>query len=50
MAAVDQINESGLGTVTLASQGSHQTNTWAMKREHLSPAYTTRWSDLPKVK
>ena len=50
MAAVDQINESGLGTVTLASQGSRNTNTWAMKREHLSPAYTTRWSDLPRVK
>ena len=50
MAAVDQINESGLGTVTLASQGNCNTNTWAMKREHLSPAYTTRWSDLPKVK
>ncbi len=50
MAAVDQINESGLGTVTLASQGSHNTNTWAMKKEHLSPAYTTRWNDLPKVK
>ncbi|WP_425411348.1 DUF4113 domain-containing protein [Marinospirillum minutulum] len=50
MAAVDQINESGLGTVTLASQGNCNTNTWAMKREHLSPAYTTRWNDLPKVK
>ncbi|GLR64509.1 DUF4113 domain-containing protein [Marinospirillum insulare] len=49
MAAVDQINESGLGTVTLASQGSKK-NTWTMKRDHLSPAYTTRWSDLPKVK
>ena len=50
MAVVDQINESGLGKVTLGSQGTHNTNTWAMKREHLSPAYTTRWSDLPKVK
>lgn len=50
MAVVDQINESGLGKVTLGSQGTQNTNTWAMKREHLSPAYTTRWSDLPKVK
>lgn len=50
MAVVDQINESGLGRVTLARQASQKTSTWAMKREHLSPAYTTRWSDLPKVK
>lgn len=49
MAVVDQINESGLGKVTLGSQGTQNTSTWAMKREHLSPAYTTRWSDLPKV-
>lgn len=49
MDTVDKINESGLGTVTLASQGSKK-NTWAMKREYLSPGYTTRWSDLPKAK
>lgn len=47
MAAVDQINESGLSTVTLARQSSQKTSTWAMKIEHLSPAYTTHWSDLP---
>ncbi|NMV26801.1 DUF4113 domain-containing protein, partial [Vibrio parahaemolyticus] len=23
---------------------------WSMKREHLSPAYTTRWDQLPRVK
>ncbi|MBU2237545.1 MAG: DUF4113 domain-containing protein, partial [Gammaproteobacteria bacterium] len=22
---------------------------WTMKREHLSPAYTTNWEELPKV-
>ncbi|WP_442919324.1 DUF4113 domain-containing protein [Marinomonas sp. ef1] len=22
---------------------------WSMKREHLSPGYTTRWDELPKV-
>ncbi|MBJ6888702.1 DUF4113 domain-containing protein, partial [Vibrio cholerae] len=23
---------------------------WAMRREMLSPQYTTRWQDLPKIK
>ncbi|MGO2513579.1 DUF4113 domain-containing protein [Marinomonas polaris] len=22
---------------------------WSMKREYLSPCYTTRWDELPKV-
>src|SRR5690554_3897162 len=48
MAAVDSINNSGLGKVFLARQGMN--NTWSMRREYLSPAYTTQWSDLPKVK
>ena len=47
MAVLDEINQSGLGKVFLARQGMQ--NTWQMKREHLSPAYTTRWSDLPRV-
>lgn len=48
MTAVDNINNSGLGKVFLARQGMN--NVWAMRREHLSPAYTTQWNDLPKVK
>lgn len=48
MAVLDEINQSGLGRVFLARQGMN--NAWGMKREHLSPAYTTRWADLPKVK
>ena len=48
MAVLDEIQQKGLGRVFLASQGLQ--NTWAMKREHLSPAYTTRWTDLPKVR
>jgi DNA polymerase V len=47
MNAVDKINHSGLGNVFFASQGVSPQ--WAMKREHLSPAYTTRWEELPKV-
>jgi DNA polymerase V len=48
MSLLDTINRSGKGSIFLASQGTQ--NHWAMKREHLSPAYTTRWSDLPRVK
>src|SRR5690554_6844296 len=48
MTAVDNINNSGLGKVFLARQGMN--NIWSMRREYLSPAYTTQWSDLPKVK
>ena len=47
MNVVDKINHSGLGNVFFASQGVSPK--WAMKREHLSPAYTTRWDELPKV-
>lgn len=45
MAVLDRINHSGNGQVFLASQGVKQE--WAMKRQRLSPAYTTRWDDLP---
>lgn len=48
MTALDAINQSGLGKVFIASQGTN--NTWAMKRDRLSPAYTTQWNDLPKVR
>jgi len=47
MAVMDHINHSGLGKVYLASHGRQKS--WGMKRERLSPAYTTRWSDLPRV-
>ena len=47
MNVIDKINHSGLGNVFFASQGVSPQ--WSMKREHLSPAYTTRWDELPKV-
>ncbi|WP_137169651.1 translesion error-prone DNA polymerase V subunit UmuC [Marinomonas sp. FW-1] len=47
MNVVDKINHSGLGNVFFASQGVSPQ--WAMKREHLSPRYTTKWDELPKV-
>ncbi|QZN96686.1 DUF4113 domain-containing protein [Symbiopectobacterium purcellii] len=48
MLAIDNINRSGLGKVWFAGQGID--NSWAMKRDMLSPAYTTRWQDLPKAR
>jgi DNA polymerase V len=45
MKALDSINHSGLGKVWFAGRGI--ATEWQMKREMLSPAYTTRWTDLP---
>lgn len=47
MSTLDRINNSGKGTLFLASQGTQKH--WSMKRERLSPAYTTRWADIPAV-
>lgn len=45
-ATIDQINaEHGRGTIFSLSAGINRK--WAMKREWLSPSYTTNWNDLP---
>jgi len=49
MDAVDKINHlHGQDTIYYASSGVDKE--WQMRRARLSPHYTTRWSDLPKVK
>ncbi len=49
MAVLDHLNaEKGSGTLYFAGQGIQQQ--WQMKREMLSPRYTTRFSDLLTVK
>lgn len=49
MRVLDHLNnKSGRGTLYFAGQGRQ--NKWQMKREMLSPRYTTRWSDVVKVK
>lgn len=48
MAVLDDINKSGKGKVWFAGQGIEKS--WQMKREMLSPAYTTRFNELLKVK
>jgi len=48
-AAIDNINQRfGRKTVFHLSEGVKQT--WKMKREHLSPSFTTNWDQLPVVK
>lgn len=45
MAAIDKINQSGKSKIAFIGQGVNQE--WQMKREMLSPAYTTRIQDCP---
>ncbi len=45
MSVLDKVNNSGLGKLWFAGQGVNPE--WQMKREMLSPAWTTRWDDLP---
>lgn len=47
MTLLDRINASTHGKAWFASQG--QQSPWAMKRGHLSPAYTTQWGALPSA-
>ncbi len=47
MHTLDAINNSGIGTINFAAQGVQ--SGWAMRRDCLSPAYTTCWQDLPLV-
>lgn len=48
MQAIDSINRSGRGQVRFA--GEMLSTGWQMQRNHLSPAYTTRWDQLPLVR
>lgn len=49
MGVFDALNQRyGADSVFLAAQGFEQK--WAMRRERLSPQYTTRWGDLPVVR
>jgi len=48
MAMMDDLNKKGRGTLWFAGQGIQQE--WQMKREMLSPRYTTRFADLLRVR
>jgi len=48
MAVLDRVNQAmGKQTLKIASEGFRQP--WKMKQGNRSPAYTTRWDDLPVV-
>lgn len=48
MQVIDRANAQwGRGTLRLASEGVAKP--WQMRRERVSPGYTTRWEDLPRV-
>lgn len=47
MRTLDEIHRKGLGQVFLAARGTRRGS--EMKQARLSPAYTTRWRDLPRV-
>jgi DNA polymerase V len=48
MDTIDNLNHRyGSGTMVLAGQGVEQK--WAMRRDKLTPQYTTKWSDIPSI-
>lgn len=49
MQVIDKINHGRMGKVYFATRG-RDTREWMMKREQLSPRYTTCLSELPEVK
>ncbi len=47
MRTLDKINSiAGKNTIQFGRQ-IHKNQSWQMRRENLSPAYTTRWADIP---
>ncbi|TMO62481.1 Y-family DNA polymerase [Pseudoalteromonas aurantia] len=49
MKVMDQINKR-YGTTAARLGSAVQSTGWTMKREYLSPRYTTRWADIPTIK
>lgn len=49
MTALDSVNKR-YGRNTLYSAGQGITQRWSMKREKLSPRFTTCWEELPRIK
>jgi DNA polymerase V len=51
MTVMDDINRRwGRGTLRYLAEGGAGGQTWRMRRERLSPAYTTRWGELLGVR
>lgn len=46
MKTMDELNRTfGRGTINLATEGT--TKAWSMKRDRMTAAFTTRWSEIP---
>lgn len=51
LGTLDRVNGRwGRGTIGVGSAGLQGSRRWAMQRGNLSPCYTTRWADLPRVR
>jgi DNA polymerase V len=49
MMVLDKLNQRyGRDTIFVAAQGIY--HQWAMRREFLTPQYTTSWTSLPYIK
>lgn len=48
MKLMDYVNQGGRARLRFARELGE--GSWAMKQENLSPAYTTRWDQIPRVK
>lgn len=48
MAVMDEINRKSRATICMAREAGPAA--YAMRRENLSPAYTTNWLQLPEVR
>ncbi|NUZ10081.1 Y-family DNA polymerase [Pseudoalteromonas sp. McH1-7] len=49
MKCMDEVNNR-YGSTAMRIGSELQTSTWHMRREFLSPRYTTRWPDIPVIK
>ncbi|NLA52008.1 MAG: translesion error-prone DNA polymerase V subunit UmuC [Alcaligenaceae bacterium] len=49
MQTIDQLNLRQPDSIRFASQGLRKDTQWTMQRRYLSPAYTTRWKEIPRV-
>lgn len=49
MQTLDTLKQKGRGRIGFGLAGDQQQHRWMMHRQFLSPGYTTRWSDLPRV-
>jgi DNA polymerase V len=50
MQLMDTLNARRPNSLWLAGQGRGGRGRWRMDRDRLSPAYTSRWSDIPTVR